>query len=269
MMRVTSLASGSSGNATLIETDGGALLVDCGLPQRAIERALRRTGLAPADLRAILLTHEHGDHTLSAGPFARRHRLPVVANRPTARVLAPSLAGVEVLELETGGALALGGALVRSFPVPHDATAPVGYLIEASGWRVGLAVDLGSWDDAVLAGLAPADLVILEANHDRERLRLAPYDRQVKQRIFSRLGHLDNLDAGALLARLGTDGRRRTAWLAHLSEQANTPQIAVRAVQSVLHLADVRCISVSALPRRAPCCWESERHMVQATLFGL
>ena len=93
---------------------------------------------------------------------------------------------------------------------------------------MGVAIDLGSWDDGVLDGLRAADLVVLEANHDRERLRLAPYDWAVKQRIYSPLGHLDNMEAGALLARLGADGRRRTAWLAHLSERANSPQIATQ-----------------------------------------
>ena len=119
----------------------------------------------------------------------------------------------------------------------------------------------------MLAGLISADLVVLEANHDRERLRLAPYDWSVKQRIYSPLGHLDNMEAGALLARLGADGRRRTAWLAHLSEHANSPQIAANIVSSVLALAEVACIDIHALPRRAALIWESDRLLKQMALF--
>ncbi len=266
-LRVTSLASGSSGNALLVQAESAALLIDCGLPQRAIERHLRHAGLSPANLAAILLTHEHGDHALSAGPLARRHGVPLVANGPTADALGPALEGAALHELAVGGALALGPFDVRSFPVPHDAAAPVGYAIRAGGWCVGVAIDLGSWDDGVLAGLQAADLVVLEANHDRERLRTAPYSWPTKQRIYSSLGHLDNMDAGALLARLGADGRRRTAWLAHLSEQANSPQIATRIVASVLALAEVACIDIHALPRRAPLAWESDRHLQQRELF--
>ncbi len=267
-IRVTSFASGSSGNALLIQAAGAALLIDCGLPQRAIERHLGHAGLRPADLTAILLTHEHGDHVLSAGPLARRYGIPIVANTATAAALSGALSGVERLNLAVGGTIALGPFGVRSFAVPHDAAAPVGYCIQADGWCVGVAIDLGSWDDGVLESLRAADLVVLESNHDRERLRLAPYDWAVKQRIYSRLGHLDNMEAGALLARLGADGRRRTAWLAHLSERANSPQIATKIVSSVLAMAQVACIDIHALPRRATLSWESDRHPQQLELFS-
>jgi phosphoribosyl 1,2-cyclic phosphodiesterase len=267
-LRVTSLASGSSGNALLIEADGAALLVDCGLPQRTIERHMRRAGLSPADLAAVLLTHEHGDHTLSAGPLARRHSIPIVANRPTAAALGESIAGVALRELPVGGATTIGPFDVRSFAVPHDAAAPVGYTIQARGWCVGVAIDLGSWNNGVLDGLRAADLVVIEANHDRERLRAAPYAWQVKQRIYSPLGHLDNMDAGGLLARLGADGRQRTAWLAHLSERANSPKIALDIVGSVLALAQVACIDLHALPRYAPLTWDSDRLLRQMKLFA-
>jgi phosphoribosyl 1,2-cyclic phosphodiesterase len=265
---VTSLASGSSGNALLIQSGGAALLIDCGLPQRTIERHLRHAGLGASDLSAIVLTHEHGDHALSAGPLARRHTIPIVTNLPTADALGLGRAGVALHELAAGAALQVGPFAVRSFPVPHDAAAPVGYTIRAEGWCVGIAIDLGSWDDGVVDGLRDADLVVLESNHDRERLRLAPYDWAVKQRIFSRLGHLDNMDAGALLARLGADGHRRTAWLAHLSERANSPQIATRIVSNVLSIAQVSCFEILALPRHAATTWESDRHLRQMELFG-
>ena len=267
-LRVTSFASGSSGNAMLIQADSAALLVDCGLTQRAIERQLGHADLRPADLAAILLTHEHGDHTLSAVPFSRRHGIPLVANAPTVAALGLLSQGVAYQVLPTGGTAEIGGLLVRSFPVPHDAAEPVGYTITAGGWCVGIAIDMGSWDQAVLDGLAPADLVVVESNHDRERLRIAPYSWPVKQRIFGPRGHLDNMDAGALLARLGADGRRRTAWLAHLSEQANSSRIALDVVAGVLALAEVRCIAVHALPRRAPLTWESDRQLEQLELFA-
>ncbi|MEN9933970.1 MAG: hypothetical protein RLZZ387_549 [Chloroflexota bacterium] len=266
-LRVTSLASGSSGNALLVQYGADALLVDCGVSQKAIERHLRGAGLAPPDLRAVLLTHEHGDHTHCAGPLARRHGLPVVANGPTIGALGAALDGVALRELPVGSFCEVGPFVVRSFPVPHDAAAPVGYLISVGRWCVGVAVDLGSWDEPVAEALAPADLIVLEANHDYERLRSAPYAWPVKQRIYSPLGHLDNVEAGRLLARIAADGRRRTAWLAHLSQEANSPQIALKVVSGVLSLAGVGCVTVHALPRRAPLTWESDRHMEQLELF--
>lgn len=264
---VTSLASGSSGNALLIRAGSTNLLVDCGVSQRTIERQLRHSGLQPSDLTAILLTHEHGDHTLSAGPLARRHNVPVIANEPTLRALGTTLERTEQHALALGDTLSVGVCRVRSFPVPHDAAAPVGYTICVGDWCIAVAIDLGSWDEGVVEGLRDADLIVLEANHDRERLRFAPYAWPVKQRIYSPLGHLDNIAAGQILARLGNTERKRTVWLAHLSEQANSPQIATQAVNTVLSLASIRSIHVSALPRTAPHHWQSDSHLQQMALF--
>src|SRR5687768_17527969 len=111
---VTSLASGSSGNALLVQTNGAALLVDCGLPQRAIERDLGHAGLCAAALTAILLTHEHGDHGLSAGPLARRYGIPIVTNQGTTAALGPALHGARLLDLAVGDAAAIGPFDVRS-----------------------------------------------------------------------------------------------------------------------------------------------------------
>ncbi|MBC8159952.1 MAG: MBL fold metallo-hydrolase [Roseiflexaceae bacterium] len=266
-IRVTSFASGSSGNALLVRTPGAAFLVDCGIPQRTLERFLARDGLCPADLSAILLTHEHGDHTQCAGPFARRHGLPIIANRPTLDALGVALDGVATREIGVGSGALLGDCAITSFRVSHDAAAPVGYTLRAGGWTVGVAIDLGCWDDEVVHGLSCADLIVLEANHDREKLHAAPYTWPIKQRIFGALGHLDNVDAGSLLARLACDGRKRTAWLAHLSEQANSPGLATRVVQNVLSLAGARPVTVAALPRRTPMCWDSDTHLAQLSLF--
>jgi phosphoribosyl 1,2-cyclic phosphodiesterase len=264
---VTSLASGSSGNALLVRSGEAALLVDCGLPLRTLESALARIDVHPAQLSAILLTHEHGDHALSAGLLARRYGIPVVANQPTLAAIEHDLTGIPFQELATGAAATIAGFGVRSFPVPHDAAEPVGYTISAGRWCVGIATDLGHWNDAVVEGLAPADLVVIEANHDQERLWRAPYVEVVKHRIYGPTGHLDNIAAGRLLACLGADGRRRSAWLAHLSREANTPQIAEQVVRSVLALADVRYLGVAALPRRTPMHWSSDMHGEQLSLF--
>lgn len=243
------------------------MLIDCGIPQRVLERFLAHDGLRPSDLTAILLTHEHGDHTHCAGPLARRHKVPIVANRPTIDALGAALDGVELCEIATGSGITLAGCSVQSFAVPHDAAAPVGYTLRAEGWCIGIAIDLGCWNDEVAEGLRPADLLVIEANHDREKLRAAPYTWPVKQRIFSPTGHLDNVDAGNLLARVAQDGRKRTAWLAHLSEQANSPTLATRIVGNVLSLAGARDVTLAALPRRAPLAWESDRHLAQMSMF--
>lgn len=271
---VTSLASGSSGNALLVQADGAALLVDCGLSLRAIEKHLAYLGLHPSDLRAILLTHEHGDHALSAGPLARRHAVPLVCNQATSAALGDELEGVTVETLPPGQEARIGPFAVTAFPVPHDAAAPVGYRIVVGGATLGLAVDLGSWTDAVAEQLRPADLLIVEANHDRERLMAAPYPWPIRHRIGSPLGHLDNVQAGELLARIAADGRRRDVWLAHLSEQTNSPRIACDGVGRVLKLAGAAGLRLAALPRKAALSprgavvWSSDHLLRQGELFS-
>jgi phosphoribosyl 1,2-cyclic phosphodiesterase len=266
-LAVTSLASGSSGNALLVRSRNAAILVDCGVPLRTIERALMRSGLSPDQLSAILITHEHGDHTMSAGPLARRYGVPLIANQATLAAMEHDLMGATVQELATGAATTIADIHVGSFPVSHDAAEPVGYTISVDGWCVGIATDLGRWDDVVVNGLTPADLVVIEANHDQERLWRAPYAAVVKQRISSPTGHLDNVAAGRLIARLGADGRRRSAWLAHLSQEANSPQIAEQVVRGILALAGVQGVSVTALPRHTPMHWSSDMHGKQLALF--
>lgn len=267
-LTVTSLASGSSGNALLVQRGGVAVLVDCGVAQRTIERQLRLVGVEPAGLAAVLLTHEHGDHACSAGPLARRWRLPVVCNAPTRAALGDQLAGVVVEEIDETRGLAVGPFHVSCFSLFHDAAAPIGYLIDDGTHRVGVAVDLGSWDERTVEGLRPADLIVLEANHDRERLLAAPYPWGIRRRIMGPYGHLDNVQAGDLLSRVGNDGVARDVWLAHLSQQANSPEIATRVVQTTLHMAGVDLLRVAALPRKLPMRWSSDRMLIQQALFA-
>jgi phosphoribosyl 1,2-cyclic phosphodiesterase len=267
-LTVTSLASGSSGNALLIQAGDAALLLDCGLSARATERLLRQRGVEPARLAAILLTHEHGDHSRGAPALCRKYALPLVANTPTLDALAPELHGVATRPLDNANRASVASVAVEGFALPHDAAAPLGFRVEYQGWSVAVAVDLGGWDEAVAAALADADLVVVEANHDRERLLAAPYPWGIKHRIMSPLGHLDNMSAGELIARACRVGRVRTAWLGHLSEQANSPAIALKAVAACLRQARVRDVTLAVAERGKPsACWSSANQLRQQTLW--
>lgn len=266
-LTITSLASGSNGNALLVQADDTAILVDCGLSLKATERYLRGRGVDPGSLRAVLLTHEHGDHSHSAGALSRRYGVPVVANAPTLAALGAALDGARTAPLDADGSTMLGPLRVQGFAVPHDAAAPLGFLLSACGWTVGLAIDLGDWDEALAAALAPADLLVVEANHDRERLLAAPYPWGIKHRILSPLGHLDNMGAGELLAYIARDGRERQAWLGHLSEQANSPTIALRAVGACLRQTGAAMALAVAERSRPSLAWCSAAMLRQQRLF--
>ncbi len=228
--------------------------------------------MEPRQIRALVLTHEHGDHALSAAALARRYRIPVLLNPATRDALGAELDGVAAELLPVGQLAQVGPFELRSFRVPHDAADPVGLRITAAGSTVAIAVDLGSWTDEVAGNLRGADLLVVEANHDRELLRGSPYPRAIQQRIFGRLGHLDNVQCGELIAR--ACAAACDVWLAHLSQQTNSPQIAAAGVRRVLGLAGVAGVRLGVLPRRSPKgpsaapTWRAEdRMLVQQSLF--
>lgn len=251
-MLVASLASGSAGNALLVQAGDEALLIDAGISLRSLERLLAYHGVAPAQVRAVLLTHEHDDHALSAVAFARRYRVPLVANELTLAALGEAATTAPVELLPVGECGALGRFSVESFRVAHDAADPVGYRVQTAGVTVALAVDLGSWDATTVAALSAADLIVIEANHDPALLPAAPYPAAVRRRISGPRGHLDNTQCGQLLAQIIANGAYSDVWLAHLSRHANTPQTALAGVGQVLRQAGAqRLPRLQALPARA------------------
>lgn len=234
-MKICVLGSGSGGNATLVESGGRALLIDAGLSYHRIRGELTTLGIEPRKIRAILITHEHGDHCSFAGGLARRLGCPIYGTKRTLEALGWFLSGWEELRpVEIGEELAIATLTIKPFPVFHDAVDPCGYLVEDGKRSIGLATDLGVITPAVMEGLAGSDAVIMEANHDLEMLRNGPYTWDLKQRIRSEVGHLSNEAAGVALAELAGKGRLGSALLAHLSQNNNRPKLALKTVQNHL-----------------------------------
>ena len=231
-LRVESLASGSSGNVMLIRTRTTDLLLDAGRSLNALGSLLTKRGLSAERLDAILLTHEHSDHSQSAGALSRRGRVPIVANRATLAAYAErDTLGFQSQEMPTGSETRIGDILIRSFPVPHDAAAPVGYVLEANGARLAYFTDAGCVTQEMRNALCGASLAIVEANHDVDWLMRGPYTPDMKARVASETGHLCNVDCGDLLAERLEQGGALHIWLAHLSRVNNSPSLARRTVQ--------------------------------------
>ena len=174
MARLCSLFSGSSGNSVLVTGGGAKILVDAGKNARTIENALKAVGEDVRCIDAILVTHEHSDHTTALDVLVRRYRIPVYANEATLRAFRPALGAVDeslLHVLPTGGTASVKDLRFESFPVPHDSVECVGYRIEAEGSAVSLFTDVGHVPDALLAKVSGSDLVFLEANHDVEQLK--------------------------------------------------------------------------------------------------
>ncbi len=265
-MRVVTLASSSSGNATLVQAGATAVLVDAGLSARVLAARLRQAGCEPASLAGIVLTHEHGDHTSGALALARHYNLPLYGDGRTLAAVAanPRQAStvderpVTMAAHPVGTSWQIGSLQITSFAVPHDAVAPCGYLIGTPAWRVCIATDCGELTDVMLAQLRQAHLLILEANHDRARLLRGPYTTSLKRRILGPTGHLANDQTAEALWTL-LDDTPRWVWLAHLSRTNNTPDLAHTTVAGRLGTRRLRAARLSVLPPTGGPVWDSSQ----------
>lgn len=231
-MRVTSLGSGSNGNSTLVETESVRILVDAGFSGREIERRLRQVGVEPDSITAIVITHEHGDHTRGMGVLARRFGTPLYLTRITRDACAGLLTAVEgVTEYVSGASFRIGDLEINAFLTVHDAADPVAVTVQevGTGQKLGMATDLGRPTMAVRHALSGCHLLLLEANHDEVLLRDGPYPWSVKQRIASSHGHLSNRSAAELALEL-LHPRLAGVVLAHLSEHCNHAALAAEVV---------------------------------------
>jgi phosphoribosyl 1,2-cyclic phosphodiesterase len=234
--RVHVLGSGSRGNSILLETSETRILVDAGFSGRQIERRLDAVEVEPDSITALVITHEHRDHTQGMGIYARRWKVPVYIARATANSCADLLSGEEeVHHYEAKRPFDLGDLRVEPFLTVHDAIDPIGVTIRqrASGLKVGIATDLGTPTVSVRHALQRCDLLILEANHDELMLRTGPYPWSLKARIAGRHGHLSNRASAELGVELLHEGLGGIV-LAHLSAECNTAEKAEETVGAVL-----------------------------------
>lgn len=264
-MRVTALASGSSGNAYLIQTSHVAVLVDAGPTLAALAPVLAAEGVGTEGLSAVLVTHEHADHLTSAAAVARRFKAPLLATEGTLARVKAQRAPRESILPEV--AFAVGDLRVTPFSLPHDGADPVGFLFDDGTARVALATDLGHVPAELPSVLRACDLLIVEANHDLGRLWEGPYSRPLKERVASPVGHLSNDQTGECLVQ-SASGRPQWVWLAHLSEVNNSPRRALYTVKRRLAEAGVGTMQVEvALRDRRSVSWSERQSYFQGQLL--
>lgn len=234
--KVHVLGSGSRGNSILLETSESRVLVDAGFSGRQIERRLSDIGVPADSISALVITHEHRDHTQGMGIYARRWNVPIFIARATAGSCSALLSGKEELSFyRAGHPIDLGDLRVEPFLTCHDAIDPIGVTVRqrSSGLKVGIATDLGTPTVSVRHALKRCDLLVLEANHDDVMLRTGPYPWALKSRIAGRHGHLSNRAAAQLGVELHHPGLAGVV-LAHLSQECNEPELAAEVVGTAL-----------------------------------
>jgi phosphoribosyl 1,2-cyclic phosphodiesterase len=236
-VRLAVLASGSGGNAAVLESSGTCVLIDCGISFRQLSSRMKTLGMAPGQIQAVLLTHEHDDHVKGLEVFLRRHPVPVLATAGTVEAMPVSPPNAE--RLVSGQEVRLGALKVLPVQTSHDAREPVGFVVESGGQRVGIVTDTGVLTGLLVEHLSGCHALLLECNHDSDLLRYGPYPWPLKQRIASRTGHLSNQHARTALEHLAHSGLELVVGM-HLSQINNRPDLVERELGEVLAGSKVR-----------------------------
>jgi phosphoribosyl 1,2-cyclic phosphodiesterase len=274
-VRFTILGSGSSGNCAYVETESSRVLVDAGFSPRQIRQRLATIGRTPENLTAIFITHEHADHISGLFGLAEKLRIPIYCNRDTQEAIAwafkerwngkrdPLFDGMEktaadfIAKLEwrlfqTGDRFELNDLQVETFPIPHDAQDPVGYLLRTSAGNFGFATDLGHMTKLVMERIRAANVLVLESNHDVRMLHDSRRSWHLKQRILGRHGHLSN-ESAAEAAEQIMSADLKHLYLAHLSRECNKPELAMRVMTERMGRIGAGHVQVQLASQHTPC----------------
>ena len=268
----TILGSGSAGNCAYVETATTRILVDAGFSPRQIRTRLAGIGKTPENLSAILLTHEHSDHIAGIVGLADKYHIPVYCNRGTqdgtiwafkdkwSKKANLALESKDTFKskidwrlFETGASFEVGDVGIDTFSIPHDAQDPVGYMLRTGAGAIGFATDLGHVTKLVLERIRTANVLVLESNHDVKMLQDCPRRSwALKQRILGRHGHISNVTAAETVAQIMSAGLKQL-YLAHLSRECNTPELAENEMAEQLHQIGAPHVQLRVAGQDVPC----------------
>lgn len=252
-MNVSVLASGSRGNCTLIHDENTAILIDMGISTRKLKQSLAQLHLNIEDLNAIFITHEHIDHIRGLKTLTKNYAIPIYSKTNTLKQIASTQKFTDInwknFQALSTDNIHIGNLSINAFATSHDAIDPVGYniskyssTIKKVTEKITLATDLGFVSETVQNALENSNTIILEANHDLKLLQNGQYPWSLKKRILSTKGHLSNVDAGFTVNKL--QAKPQQIILAHLSEQNNTPDIALNTIKQIFQENNLTDISL-------------------------
>ncbi|MGE4284149.1 MAG: MBL fold metallo-hydrolase [Clostridia bacterium] len=242
MITFCSLFSGSSGNAIYIANENTKILIDCGVSGKRIAASLATMDIQASEIDAILVTHEHKDHTHAVGIMSRRYNIPIYANENTWEGMQNDIGTIKPEHrryFNTHADLCIKDICIHPFSIPHDAAEPVGYNFYIDNKKITLATDIGHIDESLIAQLEGSEMILIESNHDVEMLKSGSYPYFLKRRILGEHGHLSNEAAGELVAHLALKGTTRFL-LGHLSKENNFPQLAYQTTYNELESRKIK-----------------------------
>ena len=258
-MNLYSIASGSSGNCIYIGNEDTSLLVDAGISGKRVIEGLTAMDINPEKLKGLLITHEHSDHVKGVGVLARKYKVPIYGTAETINAMLHTSTVGRIPEdllhiLEPDVDFTIDDIVVNPFSISHDASNPVAYTFIHGNTKIGVATDMGTYNDYIVEKLTGCNALLIEANHDVHMLQVGGYPYVLKKRILGDLGHLSNENSGRLLCQIYHDGLKDII-LGHLSKENNYPDLAYETVKYELEQfkADILdCCSLTVAKREEP-----------------
>ncbi|MGC8617665.1 MAG: MBL fold metallo-hydrolase [Thermoplasmata archaeon] len=253
-MMITSLASGSSGNSTLVCSDTECILIDMGISVRKTNASLQSKGIDQKKIAALFITHGHSDHASGVHSFRRTFQVPVYGTYETSDIYVERRGGyggyqemgVELDNfVKEGENVEIGNLTIEAVRIAHDARHPVAYFIHNGNKTVSVITDLGESNPLLEKRVGECNAILIEANHDPMMLEKGPYPEMLKRRISGARGHLSNQQTAKILRR--TVNEDTPVLLAHLSKVNNTPQLAIQAVHGALRESGLKTEKIRAL----------------------
>lgn len=233
-----SLASGSSGNCQYIATQNTGILLDAGLSGKYITNSLEHINANMDNLKAVLITHEHGDHVKGAGILMRKYGLELYITQKTFFQVESKLGKFDIEKvhfLEKDKDIIIGDVSVHPFSVSHDAVDAVAYSFKKNNTKISVVTDLGHVPIEILSKIVDSNLLMIESNHDVDMLNAGKYPYSLKRRILSDKGHISNVTAAdAIVRALSVSKKLGHVVLGHLSKDNNTPDVAYETVKSII-----------------------------------
>jgi phosphoribosyl 1,2-cyclic phosphodiesterase len=230
-----SLQSGSNGNCIYVEAGGTRLLFDAGISGIQAEQRLSTYGRDIREVDALLISHDHADHIRYAGVYQRKYKLPVYATPATLQTAHGRFPLGHMDDLNiffSGSTIRFGNVSIQSIPTMHDSADGSAFVVSYRGKKLGIMTDLGHVFEGLPPIIASLDAVFIESNYDPALLMKGPYPAFLKKRISGSGGHISNIEAAELLANHGK--HLKWACLAHLSENNNHPEVALRTHRTIL-----------------------------------
>jgi phosphoribosyl 1,2-cyclic phosphodiesterase len=234
-MNLCSLASGSSGNCIYVGNQDTSILIDAGVSGKRVVAGLNSIDVNPEKLSAILITHEHSDHVSGVGVLARKYKVPIYATAETMNAILKTKNVGKIPEellhmIEPDQSFLIDNITVEPFSISHDAANPVCYTFSENGHKIGMATDLGTFDDYIIEKLSGLEALLIEANHDINMLQVGAYPYYLKQRILGDRGHLSNENSGKLISKI-MNSKLKHVFLGHLSQENNYAELAYETVK--------------------------------------